>query len=215
MSPRVRDYFDARAGTYAALYGDAGPWRRVYQHTRWYPLFRYRAIIESEINITPGMRVVDLGCGAGEDAVRFARRGALVDAIDFSPAMLEQGRARAAAQGVAVTFTEADVETWLAQTTQAYDVGLAIGLFDYATDPREWILRLGRCCRVLIATFPRLSPLQMVASARYRMLGVPARTYTREEIGTWLRDAGFGHTRVVTPFRCGHVAIASRTEGHA
>jgi SAM-dependent methyltransferase len=45
-------------------------------------------------------RLLDLGCGAGEDAVRFARRGSEVDGIDISPAMVELARERARAEGV-------------------------------------------------------------------------------------------------------------------
>ena len=44
--------------------------------------------------IQPGMRVLDLGCGTGEDAVHFMARGAHVDAIDASPGMVRIARSR-------------------------------------------------------------------------------------------------------------------------
>jgi ubiquinone/menaquinone biosynthesis C-methylase UbiE len=47
----------------------------------------------------PGSRLLDLGCGAGEDAIRFARRGIEVDGIDVSPAMVEIARDRARSEG--------------------------------------------------------------------------------------------------------------------
>ena len=42
----------------------------------------------------PGDRVLDLGCGTGEDALRLERRGVAVTAIDVSPEMVSAARAR-------------------------------------------------------------------------------------------------------------------------
>jgi SAM-dependent methyltransferase len=41
-----------------------------------------------------GDRVLDLGCGTGEDALHLSARGVRVQAIDASPAMVAQARAR-------------------------------------------------------------------------------------------------------------------------
>ena len=49
---------------------------------------------------TPGMHVLELGCGTGEDAVWNARRGVRVTATDASPAMLAETRRKVAAAGV-------------------------------------------------------------------------------------------------------------------
>jgi ubiquinone/menaquinone biosynthesis C-methylase UbiE len=48
----------------------------------------------------PGMRVLEIGCGTGEDAVWLAERGARVMATDISPAMLEVTRQKAERAGV-------------------------------------------------------------------------------------------------------------------
>jgi SAM-dependent methyltransferase len=37
---------------------------------------------------TTGMRLLDVGCGTGEDAIHFAQRGLTVTAIDISPAVI-------------------------------------------------------------------------------------------------------------------------------
>lgn len=49
-----------------------------------------------------GMRVLELGCGTGADAVWLAQRGVEVIATDVSRAMLEQTRAKARAANVAL-----------------------------------------------------------------------------------------------------------------
>jgi SAM-dependent methyltransferase len=55
-----------------------------------------------------GRRALDLGCGHGMAAVVLARRGAQVAALDLSGGYLAEARRRAQANGVAVTFVQAD-----------------------------------------------------------------------------------------------------------
>jgi ubiquinone/menaquinone biosynthesis C-methylase UbiE len=55
-------------------------------------------------------RVLVVGCGMGEDAIRIARMGARVDAFDLSPDVLAVARQLARREGVDVTFTEAPSE---------------------------------------------------------------------------------------------------------
>jgi SAM-dependent methyltransferase len=57
-----------------------------------------------------GLPVLDYGCGHGMAAVVLARRGARVTAFDLSHGYLDEARARARANGVAVTFVQADGE---------------------------------------------------------------------------------------------------------
>jgi SAM-dependent methyltransferase len=45
-------------------------------------------------HVPPGASLLDLGCGPGCDVERFAARGHRVTGIDWSPAMVEQARAR-------------------------------------------------------------------------------------------------------------------------
>jgi len=60
--------------------------------------------------IVAGMRVLDVACGTGNVALPLARAGAVVTGVDISTNLLVQGRERAAAERLAVTFDEGDAE---------------------------------------------------------------------------------------------------------
>lgn len=62
------------------------------------------------IGIGSGMRVLDVGAGTGNASLPAAQTGAQVVASDLTPALLEAGRARAAALGVELEWAEADAE---------------------------------------------------------------------------------------------------------
>ena len=64
----------------------------------------------ARLAISPGTRMLDLGCGAGQIAIPAARAGAQVTGIDIAANSIAQAQARAAAEGVTVRFEEADAE---------------------------------------------------------------------------------------------------------
>jgi SAM-dependent methyltransferase len=76
--------FDPLARDYDAQFtrSPVAAWLRDRVHTRL------------ERHFQPGARVLELGCGTGEDALRLARRGVTVVATDASPAMLAQTGAK-------------------------------------------------------------------------------------------------------------------------
>jgi SAM-dependent methyltransferase len=98
FSPPV---FDAAAESYdeAFTHTRLGRWLRDAVWARVGPLFR------------PGQRVLELGCGTGEDALWLARQGVQVVATDVSAAMMAIARAKAARAGLSdyVTFARLDL----------------------------------------------------------------------------------------------------------
>src|SRR5881296_1463914 len=63
------------------------------------------------LGVTPGTRLLDVGCGAGQLALIAARAGARVVGCDIATNWLEKARARADAEGLEITFEEGDAES--------------------------------------------------------------------------------------------------------
>ncbi|MCW2622858.1 MAG: Methyltransferase type 11, partial [Frankiales bacterium] len=61
-------------------------------------------------DVQAGERVLDVACGQGNAALAAARRFAVATGVDYATNLLEQGRERAAAEHLPVTFTEGDAE---------------------------------------------------------------------------------------------------------
>ncbi len=63
------------------------------------------------IGLTPGT-ALELGCGAGGNALWLAERGWQVTAVDFSPVAVEKGNRLAAERGLPVDFVVADAAAY-------------------------------------------------------------------------------------------------------
>jgi 2-polyprenyl-3-methyl-5-hydroxy-6-metoxy-1,4-benzoquinol methylase len=55
---------------------------------------RQRTLAALTSRVSPGARILDLGCGPGGDAETLARAGYSVTAVDWSPAMVEEAQRR-------------------------------------------------------------------------------------------------------------------------
>jgi SAM-dependent methyltransferase len=62
------------------------------------------------VDVRAGERVLDVAAGNGNATLAAARRFAQVVSTDYAPSLLDKGRARAQAEGLAVEFLTADVE---------------------------------------------------------------------------------------------------------
>jgi SAM-dependent methyltransferase len=60
--------------------------------------------------IPAGQHVLDVATGTGNVALPLARSGCIVTGVDIAPNLLEQARARAAADGLTIQFDEGDAE---------------------------------------------------------------------------------------------------------
>jgi ubiquinone/menaquinone biosynthesis C-methylase UbiE len=81
--------------------------------------------IVQALGIGPGERVLDIAAGSGNASIPAARAGARVVATDLTPDLLEIGRARAADEGLAIEWAEADAEH-LPYPDADFDVAISV-----------------------------------------------------------------------------------------
>ena len=98
------------------------------------------------LGVTPGTRLLDVGCGAGQLAIIAARSGARVTGCDIATNWLEKARARAAAEGLEITFEEGDAEALPFEDAQFDAVISLIGAM-FAPRPDLVAAELTRVCR--------------------------------------------------------------------
>ena len=95
--------------------------------------------------LRPGA-ALDLGCGAGRNAVWLARQGWRVTAVDFSDVALRMARALAAEHRVAVEWIEADALGWT-PPARAYDLVCVLYLQLPAPERRLALARAAEAVR--------------------------------------------------------------------
>jgi ubiquinone/menaquinone biosynthesis C-methylase UbiE len=98
------------------------------------------------VDLRAGERVLDVAAGNGNATLAAARRFARVTSTDYVPALLERGRARAAADGLDVTFEVADAEA-LPYPAASFDVVLSTFGVMFAPDHTQSASEMMRVCR--------------------------------------------------------------------
>ena len=92
-----------------------------------------------------GRSVLEVGCGAGVDLVRFAKGGADVTGVDLAASAIELARANFDQQGLPARLEVADGER-LPFPDSSFDLVYAHGVVQYTADPRRLV---EECRRVL------------------------------------------------------------------
>jgi ubiquinone/menaquinone biosynthesis C-methylase UbiE len=101
------------------------------------------AAVVERAALSPGDRVVDVGCGTGNAALLAALRGASVTGVDPAGRLLEVARVRAAESGVSATFVQGDAASIPVGTASA-DVVLSVFGVIYAPDPAPAAAEIAR-----------------------------------------------------------------------
>jgi len=99
----------------------------------------------ASLGLKPGNRVLDVACGSGNLAIPAARTGARVTGVDIATNLLEQARARAEAEGLAIQFDEGDAES-LPYDDAAFDVVITMFGAMFAPRPELVSSELVRVC---------------------------------------------------------------------
>jgi len=96
--------------------------------------------------LNSGMKVLDVGCGTGNQSIPAARGGAIVTGIDIAPNLLAQAQARAQEEKLNIHFQEGDVES-LPFGDGEFDVVMSMFAAMFAPRPKVAAAEMVRVCR--------------------------------------------------------------------
>ncbi len=92
-----------------------------------------------QMNLPPGSRVLDMGCGVGRHSIQLTRHGYCVTGVDLSEGMLIEAARRASDAGVDVAWVQCDARHF--QTDDPYDGAICVceGAFGLLGDTDDCI----------------------------------------------------------------------------
>jgi len=158
-------------------------------------------------NVTPGARVLDLGCGTGTATLLAARAGARVTGFDIAAPMLTVAREKVAASSLEapIELIEMGVSGMDRFTDESYDLVMSTLVFSELS-PDEQTYALHHTFRILksggqLAIADEVSPSTLGKKLLYNLIRIPllavtfalTQTSTRavERLPERVRDTGF------------------------
>jgi SAM-dependent methyltransferase len=183
-SGEFQTYFHQRARRFSAFYLSE-PVARLLGRG---PLFdRLRWAVDTTVALSP-KRVLDVGCGSGPLFAPLASAGVHVTGIDPAEAMVALARREAAAFPELVEVEQRGWET-IAEV-DAYDVAIALGVFDYVVEPAKLLGAMGRAASHVIGSFPSPGLRLSLRKVRYGTRGVGVHGYTAARLDRLAADSG-------------------------
>ncbi|MBP0494727.1 bifunctional 2-polyprenyl-6-hydroxyphenol methylase/3-demethylubiquinol 3-O-methyltransferase UbiG [Roseomonas indoligenes] len=145
-----------------------------------------------------GLRVLDVGCGAGLASEALARFGAEVTGLDAAGAALSAARAHAKAGGLSIDYREGRPE----DLSGTWDAVVSLEVIEHVEERAEFLAALARVARpggaVFLSTLNRTPRSFLIAKlgAEYVLRLLPRGTHdwkmfvTPAELGAGMRRAG-------------------------
>lgn len=87
------------------------------------------------LNIAPGTRVLDVGCGVGRWSTLLAGRGGVVTGVDLSPTMIAEAQRRAAAKGAASRCRFLVQDLSRLEVGEKFDLIVGVTVLQHILDP--------------------------------------------------------------------------------
>jgi SAM-dependent methyltransferase len=142
----VRSYWNAHVEDWKAAASPAGtlPYFEETEAYRFEKLDYLAKLVD--FDGYAGQRVLDLGCGIGNDAARFARGGAEVTGIDLTPRAVELASRNFQLRGLAGSFAVMDGES-LALPDAGFDLVYCHTVLHFTPRPGQMIQEIHRVLR--------------------------------------------------------------------
>ena len=95
-----------------------------------------RLALRRWLDVQPGTRVLDVGCGVGRWSRLLAAKGAQVTGVDLSPTMIAQAQRRAAAEGVAARCSFRVQDLSQLEIEGQFDLVLGVTVLQHILEPQ-------------------------------------------------------------------------------
>jgi len=202
--PAVARFWNAAADEFDSIYSGAGKSKLSRALDRFFRRDMYQRFdwVMAQSSDVRGKTVCDVGCGSGRFVAEFARRGAAhITGVDIAPEMIRRAGGLAQSHGVErqCEFVTGDILDW--SRNQAFDLTIAIGLWDYIADPRERLQVIRKLSSgVFLSAWPRFWTWRMpVRKLRLGYIrGCPVYFFRENQVRRLLEEAGFEVTRFQT-----------------
>jgi 2-polyprenyl-6-hydroxyphenyl methylase / 3-demethylubiquinone-9 3-methyltransferase len=180
-------------------------------HRFWDPQGEFRPLhhlnpvrveyIASRVSLQ-GASVLDVGCGGGLLAEALARRGAHVQGIDLSPAMITTAQLHASESGLSIDYRVQDAQVLAQLHPHQFDAVCCMEMLEHVPDPQAFLGTLSSLVKpgggVFVSTLNRnlKSFMLAIVGAEYVLRLLPRGTHEYErfirpaELATWARKAG-------------------------
>ncbi len=204
-SGEFQTYFHRRASRFSAFYSSEPVARALGRG----PLFdRLRLAVEMAGTVS-AKRAIDVGCGSGPLFAPLTARGIHVTGIDPADNMVALASAEAAKFRGQVEVQRRGWEQL--DEVDAYDVAIALGVFDYVSDPADLLGRMGRAAGHVIGSFPSPGMRTDLRKLRYGIRGVGVHGYPSDGYERLAREAGLDVVDRVPLGKAGFVVHFARS----
>jgi 2-polyprenyl-6-hydroxyphenyl methylase / 3-demethylubiquinone-9 3-methyltransferase len=136
-----------------------------------------------------GLRILDVGCGAGILSEPLARMGATVVGIDPSAEVIAAAKLHAAQSGLAIDYRTATAED-LAAAGEQFDAVMAMEVVEHVTDVPRFVATCGKMVKpgglMIASTINRTMKAFLLAiiGAEYVLRWLPRGTHTYDKLVT-------------------------------
>ena len=100
----------------------------------------------NRLALWPGIKMLDVACGAGQIALPAARAGAQVTGVDLAENLVKQARERAKAENLSIRFEQGDAEN-LPYENGSFDLVVSLIGAMFAPRPERVAAELIRVCK--------------------------------------------------------------------